>query len=524
MADHANRTKCESAEPAWMTEKQEGGRKRRYLSGVASGLAVDAHGEQMTEQAIASFLTQAQDTDILLYFNHGKDFFEDVAILVKSEKLENGDWFTVYRLYDEDDDVPEEKLKRIETVWRQINGLAPYQKKRQFGFSIEGIIPEGKIRSEFGGENEGTFIDEVQLDAGVTLVTRPAYLTSVAHAIEKAVKSWRTKKNSFDDNLQSARAERDFFDRKDELDAILERSIGDLFKSTASLEEKAEQFRSVYMSYVDQLVELHRAGGFRIFEDEEPERELDTAEKPRDQNPKKTTRVFDAAKQLQRLTVLAGKMKTKKNVDEALAIIEDLKVGLDRLGAAMVNDPDKEDPDFSEGPEDQEPIDAPAKEAEGNVSQGTTAEETVESVQPGVDPNSIKQEIMSDLIAKLQGVKPKEEPKSDLELIAPLLKDITEKMTAMNTNQATLTKSIDEIQDFNGELLKGYGISKEFTKEEPARQTAKAVRGEQMSHELKFLAEYIQKAAGGAESGGHAKPKEQITSKAAMTYLLGAGK
>lgn len=526
MADHATKQKGESL-VSWMVEKEEGGRKRRYLSGVASGLAVDAHGEQMTEAAIASFLKQAQETDILLYFNHGKDFHDDVGILVKSEKLENGDWFTVYRLYDEDDDVPEEKLKRIETVWRQINGLAPYKKKRQFGFSIEGIIPEGKIRSEFGGESEGTFIDEVQLDAGVTLVTRPAYITSVAHAIEKAVKSWRGK-SRFDDNLQTARDEEDFFKRKDLLDVILERSQADLFKSTGSLEEKAEQLRSIWLSYVEQLIELYRSVGFRIVEDESPQHEPDLSEKPRDQkSQKKSTLVSDVAEKLQRLTVLVGAMKTVKNLQDAAAIVEDLKAKIEMLAVAIM-DPDKmehEDPDLSEGPEDQEPV--VPKEAEGNVSPGTPAEETVETVQPGLDPDKVKSMIEQAILARFTPAKKEEEPKSALDqmaiLMAPLFEGITKQLKTMNENQKSLVNTVGQIEDFNGQLLKGYGIADEITKQtEPAEPVRRALRSEQVSPELKAIKTLIDQAAG-AEAGGERK-EVQLTKKEIYGYIFGGRK
>jgi len=163
------------------------GRQRRYLAGVSSGLNLDAHGEKMSEKCIKSFMDQANSGDILLYPDiHGIQESEDIGLLSKGEILENGDWYTEFRLYDEFDDIGPNKLEKIATLWKQISGLPPYQKKRQKGFSIEGIIPDTSIITNNFGEADRSVIDEVLLD-GVVLVPRPAYKDSIAIAIYKAL-------------------------------------------------------------------------------------------------------------------------------------------------------------------------------------------------------------------------------------------------------------------------------------------------------------------------------------------------
>jgi hypothetical protein len=166
-------------------EKSENNTKRKYLSGVSSGLKTDGHGERMTEKCIKSFMNQANSGDILLYPDlHGIKESEDIGILTKAEILENGDWYTEYRLYDESDNIGSYKQEKINDVWKQVCGLPPYKRKRQKGFSIEGIIPEnsGIIKNGMGDNA----IDGVELD-GVVLVPRPAYQDSMATAVYKAL-------------------------------------------------------------------------------------------------------------------------------------------------------------------------------------------------------------------------------------------------------------------------------------------------------------------------------------------------
>ena len=165
-------------------EKSIDGVKKRYLKGVSSGIKIDGHGERMTEKCIKSFMDQANSGDVLLYPDiHGIKQSEDIGILTKASVSPIGDWETEYKLYDESDGVGQNKLEVIDTIWKQLNGIAPYSKPLQKGFSIEGFIPDAGVQMSQTGKR---VIDNVELD-GVVLVPRPAYQDSVANAVYKAL-------------------------------------------------------------------------------------------------------------------------------------------------------------------------------------------------------------------------------------------------------------------------------------------------------------------------------------------------
>lgn len=172
-ASHLNK-KISSDNLCGIEKADSTGAKKRYLCGISSGMALDAHNDHMSEKCIKDFVGQSSTKDIPLYVNHGKDFTADIGLLKKSEITNDGEWYTEYQLHD---DNPE-----ADKVWKQANGLPPYEHARQFGFSIEGLIPEDGVISN-GNTRE---ITKVDLDPGVSLVTKPAYTSSIANAIAKA--------------------------------------------------------------------------------------------------------------------------------------------------------------------------------------------------------------------------------------------------------------------------------------------------------------------------------------------------
>lgn len=169
-----------------VVEKADGeGRKRRYLKGITSGMKIDGHGERMTKGCVEKMQAQANSGEILLYEGqHGVTHTEDLGRLVESELTPTGEWITTYRLYDEHDNVGPVKLERANTLWNQVNGLPPYEKPLQKGFSIEGYIPDnGIIEMSESGQR---VIDAVDLD-GVLVTPRPSYRSSVISAVYKAL-------------------------------------------------------------------------------------------------------------------------------------------------------------------------------------------------------------------------------------------------------------------------------------------------------------------------------------------------
>lgn len=240
-------------------EKDEGNRKRRYLSGVSSGLKIDAHGERMTDKCIKSFMNQAESGEILLYPDiHGIKESEDIGKLVKAEILPNGDWRTEYRLYDESDGIGAYKAEKIDTLWKQLNGMPPYSKPRQKGFSIEGIIPDENIIYDSFGDQDRGVLDDVLLD-GVVLVPRPAYKDSIATAIYKAFgettpQRQESLKISLVQNIEREQIENAFYKHKWEYQDALENTIEKIMRKTNN--NKLEELNLIFDEYKGLMIEL----------------------------------------------------------------------------------------------------------------------------------------------------------------------------------------------------------------------------------------------------------------------------
>lgn len=229
---------------AHVVEKSEGGIKRKYLFGVSSGLMRDGQGERMTENCIKSMMEQGNSGNVLLYAGlHGVNFVDDLGILAESSIGDEGEWITGYRLYDEldIDSVGKETVEKAQKLWAQINGLPPYKKPIQKGFSIEGVVPENQILDKKINE-DGTWgnrvINDMILD-GVVVVNRPAYQASCITAVHKCLQEYtpqsvdriKTKyKSLLSTAIQERENERNFYQRFFEINSILEEKISDIMK------------------------------------------------------------------------------------------------------------------------------------------------------------------------------------------------------------------------------------------------------------------------------------------------------
>lgn len=245
-------------------EKSEGGMKRRYLEGISSGVQKDAHGENMTESCVKSFHDQANSGDILLYEGqHGVNFVDDIGILTHSEILPNGDWFTEYRLYDEMDGFAPHSvtLEKADKLWKQVNGITPYKVPKQKGFSIEGEVPDGGIISVDGTGRR--VMNNVHLD-GVVIVPRPAYTTSVAGAVYKALgimppdvvdKVHKDLRSRLHEKVREAEVQDNFYQKKFIIENELENAICDIFTNERhnTSEEKLE---ILFQEYSDLMIGL----------------------------------------------------------------------------------------------------------------------------------------------------------------------------------------------------------------------------------------------------------------------------
>lgn len=249
------------------------GVQRRYLRGISSGVRADGHEERMTPECIDSFSRQANAGQILLYPDiHGIKSTEDIGKLVHHEITPQYDWITEYRLYDEHDLDPNKhgnKLGTIDTIWLQANGLPPYDKPVEKGFSIEGSIPDGGLLN-YDEDNFGNVSKRVMNDVvlqGVILVPRPAYQDSVAHAVYKALGEhgpWAVTKaveKAFDEvrgDLNSYHVGRY------KLEDALYKSIDAIMSSTNT--DKAKSLEHAFKVFKSQMFTLIKsdAGSFQV--------------------------------------------------------------------------------------------------------------------------------------------------------------------------------------------------------------------------------------------------------------------
>lgn len=274
-------------------EKEENGKKRRYLKGISSGLKTDGDGERMTAKAIQGFMDQANSGDILLFAGkHDVDFTNDIGILSEAKILPDGDWFTLYRLYDKFDNVGAVKLEKSETLWRQINGIAPYKKPIQKGFSIEGRIPEAegiKLIDEMGGR----VIDKIELD-GVVVVNRPSYFDGIVNAVYKALELDHPKKvqkeiSSFlSSKIQSEEKKLSFLDKKFKLLDALESQIEKIMSEKDI--DKINQLEILFDEFKRLMIGLLTEFSESFNDTENTLIQMEIEEKPEKNNTKKNVK------------------------------------------------------------------------------------------------------------------------------------------------------------------------------------------------------------------------------------------
>jgi hypothetical protein len=234
----------------YLVEKEDSGKKHHYLYGVSSGTQVDGHGERMTEECIKSFHNQAHSGDILLFTGkHDVNFIDDIGRLVESRIESNGDWLTGYRLYDEDDGFGPMTMERVDKVWRQVSGLPPYTAAKRYGFSIEGEIPDNKI--EYCDSMGRRRIADVAL-AGTVLVNRPAYTTSVAHAVMKALNV--PTPQEIKRSLMGENEPEEFYDTYCQITDSLDQNIQQIMNSPEP--DKTDRLQLLFDEYSKVMIDL----------------------------------------------------------------------------------------------------------------------------------------------------------------------------------------------------------------------------------------------------------------------------
>lgn len=235
----------------------EQGRKRCYLRGVSSGLQVDAHGERMTENAIKGFMKQANEGHILLYADrHGVSATDDIGLLTEAAILENGDWATEYRLYDELDGVDTASVERARKLWMQVKGLGPYGgRPLEKGFSVEGTVEDDDVVLDGRGRRA---LDEVLLD-GVLVVPRPAYKPSVVQAVSKALGMAPpiSLRNRIQELMRREEDSETLFRKRYQVDDALARVVQEIVTENVQDPNKMrDQLRVVFDEYGDITIDL----------------------------------------------------------------------------------------------------------------------------------------------------------------------------------------------------------------------------------------------------------------------------
>jgi hypothetical protein len=258
------------------------GKKKRHICGISSGSGFDEHEERMTQKCVKSFMEQANSGDVLLYPDvHGIRSSEDIGILKEAKILENPtqDWWTDYALYDKEDGIGTNKVETIDTLWKQLNGLPPYTRPKQKGFSIEGYIPkDGIIGGEVDqmGNVSKRIIDEVLLD-GVVLVPRPAYKDSIATAVYKALNELspvfennlrKSIQNELQNRMRESEIKDSYYKKKWDIQDALESQIEKIMRRVND-PRKAEQLHVLLQEYSDLLINLVMNSESLFIEDEE---------------------------------------------------------------------------------------------------------------------------------------------------------------------------------------------------------------------------------------------------------------
>lgn len=261
--------------------------KHFYLCGIASGLSIDGHGERMDEEAVRGMHDQFQTKDIPLYVNHGKDYTEDIGLLTNSKILDNGDLYHEYRLYDDSDrgKIPDRNIELAKHVRIISAGLPPYKHPRVFGFSIEGYVPDERIK--YNPATGGKRIMQVDLDPGVSLVTKPAYQSSVANAVVKSLNGTSKKAKAIDiteygfkpkDEKPPAPTEaedarplierkilsesKDIFYEQSRLEDALDATLAEILNSDLNPSEKKNELQRSFDYFRDRMLELFEQFGF----------------------------------------------------------------------------------------------------------------------------------------------------------------------------------------------------------------------------------------------------------------------
>ena len=246
-----------------LKKEDETGHKRRYLIGISSGTRIDGQGEHMTKNCLEYIQRQANEGEILLYDSpHGIRPTDDIGRLIHSEITPNNEWMNTYRLHDEWDGFERGSatLEKADKLWKQLNGLKPYKKKAQKGFSLEGIIPEqdGILHMDALGRR---VIDKVDLE-GVIVTGKPAYTSSIIESVykaldeivpEKKIVISETMRGKLIDKITTDEIKENYYRKRWQLDDTLNEMIEEIMKNR---DRQKDRLNILLEEYSKLLIEI----------------------------------------------------------------------------------------------------------------------------------------------------------------------------------------------------------------------------------------------------------------------------
>lgn len=467
---------------------KEDDNKHFYLCGIASGLAIDGHGERMDEEAVKGMHEQFQVKDIPLYVNHGKDYTEDIGLLTSSKILDNGDLYHEYRLYDDSDKgrIPDKNIQLAKHVRVIASGLPPYKHSRTFGFSIEGYVPDERIK--YNPATGGKRIMQVDLDPGVSLVTKPAYQSSVANAIVKSLNGTSKKAKAIDlteygfkpkreetpqhpaptqaDEVKPLierviqRHTKDIFYEQSVLEDALDSTLSEILNSDSDPSEKKNELIRSFDYFRDRMLELFEQFGFS----KPLNSSFDQLLSPQGSAPSLAQKALAKTNILRKITMA----KTNKGLDgQAETLLQDILAKLEML--VQAESAEAADIDALMGAEDSE------LELEDQV-EGLEKEDETEDVEKEDDMEEVGKEDESE--AELE--KEEAEAETAEKAINTLAKKLLQKKSVRKEEQSeggdalgTAEERTDEVLPVDPEVVKTLKALHDLVKAKKSRVKAK---------------------------------------------------
>lgn len=288
--------------------KTVGGKKRRFLCGIMSGTAWDAHGERMSMDCLKGFVRQWQERELHFSDIHSRGHSDFVAISgpdqgTECRILDDGNMYIEAHLLEEGEPgVQPYQWQHANTIWNMANGLPPAKTRVPLGLSIEGFASqEDIIESE-----EGPIINSLELEA-VAIVRNPAYEPAMVTPVLKS-KDLKKKADLIANDPRAIR--RELEESIWDYQAGFESATYQLLEASRTPDEKEQLFDNLLKIYGERLAAIFGKHEWAI-----PDR---------DANAFDSTAVVVAEKE-NTMKLSAKELSDKKKA--AIALLEKVKAG-----------------------------------------------------------------------------------------------------------------------------------------------------------------------------------------------------